>query len=433
MSNKPSHVKETLFSLINSMSEHKEEFVRKPGKDFVRHRSLDFTTMIKCILSFGCNTLANEILNFFDFQYVPTVSAFVQQRVKILSEAFHHLLLQFNEKMDVSPKLFHGYRLLAVDGSDLTLPFNSNEPENIRTKDHCNFLHLNTVYDVCSKLYVDASFYAGSKGGEAAAAVELVKQLSDRHPVIVLADRGYENYNLFAHIEDRLFDYVIRIKDINSNGILSGIRLAAEEEFDIVRTLVMTRKSTGPSAVNSQKYKYFTKAARFDFVEDSKSADYEITIRFVRFALENGEYEVLATSLPVEIFSVDDLKEIYHLRWNIETSYRLTKWSLGMVSYHSKKSQNIKQEVYSALLMYNFSMYICADLDIVKQGKKHPLQINYTQAIKICLRFFRDSEITQTFDVEATILKFLLPIRFGRSYLRKAVSKSVIAFNYRLS
>ena len=137
--------------------------------------------------------------------------------------------------------------------------------------------------------------------------------------------------------------------------------------------------------------------------------------------------------MPEAIFTAEDLKEIYHLRWNIETSYLLSKWALGMTSYHSKKADNVKQEVYADLIMYNFVMYICSELKPEKRGKKHPQQINFTQAIKICLHFFRINEDAQAFDVEATILKFLLPIRNGRSYQRKAVSKSVVGFNYRLS
>ena len=150
MNDNPKFVKETLLNIVRSMDNDKSRFVRNPEKDFTRRRTLDFQTMIKFILSAGSNTLATEIMNFFDFSRFPFVSAFVQQREKILPEAFYHLLIEFNRQMPVLPKLFRGYRLLAVDGSDLTLPFNPDEPENIRTKDHCNFLHLNTLYEVCS-------------------------------------------------------------------------------------------------------------------------------------------------------------------------------------------------------------------------------------------------------------------------------------------
>jgi hypothetical protein len=51
----------------------------------------------------------------------------------------------------------------------------------------------------------------------------------DRSPLkgktIVIADRGYESYNNFAHMERKGWNYVIRVKDLDSSGILSGLRL----------------------------------------------------------------------------------------------------------------------------------------------------------------------------------------------------------------
>ena len=142
-------------------------------------------------------------------------------------------------------------------------------------------------------------------------------RIDEKHPVIIMADRGYENYNLFAHIEEKLFDYVIRVRDSDSSCMVSGLNLPKTEEYDITKRVVLTRHSTG-SAINTKKYKYLSKKSRFDYIENSKSPDYEITIRFVRFLLDDNTYEVLATSLPEEIFSTEDLKEIYHQRWGIE-------------------------------------------------------------------------------------------------------------------
>lgn len=435
MNEYPEFVKNKLLSIIDFMSEHVCDFVRNPGRDFVRCRSLDFKTMVKFILSAGSNTLASELLRFFSFENTPSVSAFVQQREKLLPEAFQYLFHEFNKVMDVAPTLFHEYRLLAVDGSDLALPFNPKEPENMRYKDHCNFLHLHTLYDVCSKCYVDAVITPGSKYIEADMAADMVKQLDEKYPVILLADRGYETYNLFAHVEERLFDYVIRIKDFNSNGILSGIDFPDEDEFDITRRIVLTRHSTGPAAVNKKVYKHKSREKRFDFLPDLTSPDYEMNIRFVRFKVDHEKYVALATSLESSSFSVELLKELYHLRWGIETSYREAKWVLGMVACHSKKSDSIKQEIFAHLIMYNFSMYITMPIkpEKKKRKSKYPVQINYTQAIKICLQFFRCISKLQTFDVEATILKYTLPVRNGRTVPRKVVSPSVESFNYRLA
>ncbi|MDR0343782.1 MAG: transposase [Nocardiopsaceae bacterium] len=36
--------------------------------------------------------------------------------------------------------------------------------------------------------------------------------------VIVIADRGLESYNNFAHIEKKGWNYLIRVKDLGSSG-----------------------------------------------------------------------------------------------------------------------------------------------------------------------------------------------------------------------
>ena len=51
--------------------------------------------------------------------------------------------------------------------------------------------------------------------------------------VIVIADRGYEAYNNMAHIQEKGWFYLIRVKDFNqySSGILHGLELPDTEEF----------------------------------------------------------------------------------------------------------------------------------------------------------------------------------------------------------
>ncbi|WP_054743093.1 transposase [Cellulosilyticum ruminicola] len=103
-------------------------------------------------------------------------------------------------------------------------------------KNHVLTLHLNAAFDVETKQFVDAVVQKGIKENECSAACELVDKLLEKYPVIIMADRGYENYNLFVHIEERLFDYIIRIKDVKSNGILSGLDLPDTETFDVTKT-----------------------------------------------------------------------------------------------------------------------------------------------------------------------------------------------------
>ena len=64
--------------------------------------------------------------------------------------------------------------------------------------------------------------------------------------VILIADRGYESYNNMAHIQEKGWKYLIRIKDFQqyNSGILHGFELPNQEEFDIDINLTVTRKQT---------------------------------------------------------------------------------------------------------------------------------------------------------------------------------------------
>lgn len=425
-------MKNHILEILAEMEENVDVFTCKENS-FRRKRKFDFSTIMKFILSFGSNTLGHEIGEFFEYQEnFPTVSAFVQQRKKLSYRALEYALHAFNKRTLVTPKLFKDYRLLAIDGSDLTLPYNPTEGNVIGTN-HVSTLHLNAMYDVCNKRFVDAIVQKGLKENECGAACDLIDRIPDKYPAIIMADRGYENYNLFAHVEERLFDFVIRVKDRHSTGMLSGITLPDAEEFDVTKQIIITRHSTGPAAINPRKYKYLSKKNRFDFIENSKSPDYELSIRFVRFKLTEDTYEVIATSLSETEFSAAELKEIYNLRWGIETGFREVKHVLGLSAFHSKQENSILQEVFARLLMYNYSMSITMSVQPKEKDRRYQLQVNFTQATKICLHFFRYRGQAPPYNVEATILRFVLPIRPDRQRKRTTNGTSVVSFNYRLA
>ena len=428
-------LKNTLISLVNKMeSEKLNEFVHKPGSDFTRNRKLSFSTIVRMILSIGNSSLGNEILRYFEYDKdFPSVSAFVQQRQKIKGEAFAYLFNEFSNNTCLrNMKLLNGYRLLAVDGSDIVYPLNINE-NNSFTDMRYSVMHMNALYDVLNKQYVDVVIQNAYEENETAAAVTMTERLSERFPVILVADRGYENYNFFAHVEERLFDYVVRLRTSKNGSMLSGMGLPENTEFDITKDIVITRNSTGPYLVNPKKYKCLAKDARFDFVESSKHPHYPMTIRFVSFKLNSGEFEVLATSLSEDTFSAEQLKAIYHLRWGIESSFRELKHTVGLVAFHTKKADCVIQEIYSRIIMYNFSMLIANHTPIPDRERKYKYFINYSQVIKVCIEFFRFKNNSPPFDLKTILQRFILPERKGRTFNRQVYPQGAKAFNYRLS
>lgn len=61
-------------------------------------------------------------------------------------------------------------------------------------------IHLNALYDLCSKLYVDGYMQPRISENENTALAKMVDRSRVAGPAIVIADRNYECYNTFAHI-----------------------------------------------------------------------------------------------------------------------------------------------------------------------------------------------------------------------------------------
>ena len=168
---------------------------------------------------------------------------------------------------------------------------------------------------------------------------------------------------------------------------------------------------------------------KFDYLS-KEMPFYDFNCRIVRFKLDNGSYECIVTNLPKEEISVDEIKELYHMRWGIETSFREVKYAIGLNALHSKKRNLIKQEIYARLLIYNFSQRDVAPIKILKENKtKYEYQVNFTRAFHIIRNFIKKK--AENPPIENLIAKEILQVRPGRSNTRKVQPKTVVSFNYR--
>ena len=131
-------------------------------------------------------------------------------------------------------------------------------------------------------------------------------------PVILVADRGYESYNTFAHLEEKGWNDVIRVKDIKSKSIVSTpLDLPDSDEFDTTIHLTLTRKQTNEVKSNPHHYKFLPNHARFDHFDLKETQFYKLSFRVVRFKLTEDTYETLITNLEPGEFSKEALKDKY--------------------------------------------------------------------------------------------------------------------------
>ncbi|WP_053372664.1 IS4 family transposase [Paenibacillus sp. FJAT-27812] len=433
-------LKKTLTSLIQEMSAAPAPYVKNPEKDFTRKKKLPFETVMQLLISMGGNSLYKELLESQGYDVnTATASAFVQQRNKILPSAVEFLFHEFTES-HTDIKDYRGYRLLAVDGSDLHIATDPADKDTYfqsqpNTKGY-NLLHLNTAYDLCNRLYVDAIVQPRRLCNEGRALAAMVDRSPIKGKTIVVADRGYESYNNFAHIERKGWNYVIRVKDLDSNGILSGLRLPASGAFDIDVHLTLTKKQTKEIKAHPEMYKFVPSTSTFDFLDVQDNLYYPISFRVVRFILPSGGYETVITNLFAADFPPNEIKSIYNMRWGIETSFRALKYTVGLTSFHAKKQEFIVQEIFARMIMYNFAEMMTSHVVISQMDKRHAYQVNFTVAVHVCRHFLwlRDDELLP--DVEALIRKNILPIRPirpGQKNTRKIRYKSAVSFVYRVA
>lgn len=450
MNNYPTTVKEKLYSLIDDLANYSWLYCTDPCHHFLRKRKLDFATTMKLIIAMEGGTLSEEMMEFWDYDLsCPTVPAFVQQRPYIKPDAFRQLLSDFNNAFPRNDYL-DGYKLLACDGSQVVYTTNPEiiedftpAPAGTDVSGH-NSLHLNALYDIIGRVYVDAMIQPGVDKNEHAALHSMIDSYLPDDPshTIITVDRGYESYNLIAQFLSRGMLFVMRARTpAGSNSILSSFKNELpmeEEEFSVDVSRYITRSLRKKMRTQPDVYLELTAEKNFDYASShAKGKDflYYMAFRAVKIKLGKNNYEYLITNLPEYDFPIDRLKEIYHLRWKIETSFLQLKYAVGMMNFHSKKVECIKQEIFAKLIVYNFSEIIASHASISKNNKKntkHKYMLNYSMAARICHKFLKRPIHTSPPDIIGWIQRNLTVQKsYERSFPRKPRGIGAVNFIYR--
>ena len=427
-----SDLKSTLDNCIAELEEIHFMFCEHPESDFTRNRKLSLRDYIHLMLQMQSKSVSNEILDFFEHSLsAPTKSAFCQQRYKLQPEGWDFLFHTFVEQCrSLSDNLYHGYRLLACDGSDVNIARN---PSDERTFIHegekgYNAIHINALYDITNRTYCDFMVQGKKKLHERAALNAMVDRYLDPVPVILMADRGYESFNVFAHLIRKNMNFVIRMKDINSNGILSDRNLP-ESEFDTCIKTILTRRHTKKTLGNPGTYTILPPRTDFDFLNEG-CTEYGIEFRIVRICLDNGAYICIATNLSKEDFPLEELRKLYRMRWAEETSFRELKYTIGLINWHSSKYEGILQEINARMILYNFCELVTSHAVVsTRENTKHAYKINFATAVNLCKAYLKRGSGEK--EIMLLIQKHLTPVRADRKYPIKLRPKRNRDFVYR--
>jgi hypothetical protein len=340
-----------------------------------------------------------------------TKSAFVQYRKKIQPGVFKYLsrrlIEEFYTDNEASVKLWKCFRLLSVDGSILMLPNikglaneygcakNQTETEVVQAR-------ASVLYDVLNRYVLDAELSA-LKIGEKTLALNHLEHAQPKD--LIIYDRGYPSFDLIYEHHKRGVDFLIRVKKDFSH---------------VVRAFFESGKS-------SQTVKIYP-GKNTKFAEKEYNKNTFVEIRLVKVELSSNETEILMTSLKDERqFPVAIFKELYALRWKIETFYDELKNKLKVEYFSGYSKQSILQDFYAAIFVSNVQSLIVGEInDELKErtGTKYEYKINNNLSYgflknRIITLFFTKTDTDAILDeLRDLFKKHLTPIRPGRKYDR---------------
>ena len=391
---------------------------RVSEKDFTRTRKLPFSSLVLFITKLCKKTLSIELEQFFGDMGCTmycSVSAFTQQRIKLDPLFFYHwnmvLWGSYYFYAGEQVKRWKGYRVIAADGSSISLINNTALSKHFGGQGNqvCDFVLAKTFYhyDVLNELIVlpDIQPY---RYGELNMAYDGIDRTEE--DMLMLYDRNFSNYKMVAlHLwQEKERKFVIRaketqnlIKEFISSGSLSS---------------VVDMKPTVPAIEGLKK-------SGFTITKDTL-----LKVRLVRVELP-ASVEVLMTNLWEEDGFTDDLfKDLYFMRWGVETNISVQKNILQLESFSGLTVAAVTQDFYATVMMANLHSILIKDAqDTVEtnmKDRKYPMKINKNKSfgrLKIILvSLFIDEELQDILErLHAHFIKDVIPIRKGRTFERK--------------
>lgn len=399
-------------------SESTKVLYRMRPTDFIRNRKLPFEHLALCMIKLFRRSLRLELDGFFNsvgsgFQSI-TSSGFIQSRRKLKPDLFYdlnaHISKEYYIGNDENVALWKGRRILAVDGSTIDLPINSQTKaiygthNNQKIVDDVVIGRVSVLYDVLNDIVLDGLLRPFAQG-EVTLSREHFKHASKGD--LIIMDRAYPSFESAYEMKNTGIEFIFRCKTNFSN---------------VVKTFHLSGAADSVVTIQPKQNR--------SFQDKSFSKNNTITVRLIRVKLNNGEEEILMTSLlDQQEYPHSDFKELYFKRWRVETFYDRFKNIIGVEQFSGTSEQFIQQEFNCALYMSNMQTIFTKDaqneIDEKYKNRKYLYKVNSSLSLgyireRLLKIYSAKREPKQLMEeLHELFTRDPVPIRLGRKYPRK--------------
>lgn len=387
--------------------------------DFSRRRKLPMERVALLVLNFLKRSLNVEIREFFEKalgeeKLSCSKGAFCLQRLKLHPSFFflwnQILVSGFYEHYGEEVKRWKGFRLLATDGSMAYLLDKPSLRNYFGVQDNQYgqrvMARMVQVEDVLNRIIFYGNIVPISVSEQS-----IAYSLADHYPAdsLLLFDRNFASYALMYLLmnQEESRHFVIRCKTARTfNEVTSFLR--SPQSSKVVN---ITAAESGIRILRELGYKINHKTA--------------IKVRMVKFKLPNGETEVLLTNLMDErVYSVEDIKQLYGLRWRIETKYYKQKNQMLLEEFSGHSTCSVQQDYFANVLVANLHNLIEKQSDVhlslLEEKRKYAYRINQSASLAsmkhliVRLLLQKKETILILLELQRVFEKYLEPERNGR-------------------
>lgn len=314
------------------------------SKDFSRERRLTLPVVLSLIINMirpGKRFGYQEVLNRFysdtglthqegSDQKPPDKGAFCRARQKLPLDLFRELFSgAVTKAQEMAAKLgettWHGFRVLAIDGTKKTMPYSEQLEAFFGIPSGSSFPQMLTcvLYDVLAKVPLDA-VYGPFATSERTMARLLYKDLKKSD--LLLMDRGFPSFEVLSEMLSLGFQFMVRLP---ITGLFKEIRAFLDKgRVDGILTI------HPPASLVKELRK------------QGKPIPAPICLRVVKIKLPDGKKTLFVTTLlDKTTYSLTQLRDLYHKRWQEEEFYKLTKGLLEAENFRGKCTLLIGQEL----------------------------------------------------------------------------------------
>jgi hypothetical protein len=278
-----------------------------------------------------------------------SAAAFCKARRKLKPQLFAALLTIVGDTISreqAARLLWHGRRIFAVDGTRHNLQRSAELSERFGTPHggHCPQTLVSTLYDVIGRMPVAATIAPGASC-ERQEVLKLIPHLQ-RGDVLVL-DRGYPSFEVLQALRAAGIEFVIRVPRSRSFG---AVQVFQDSGGDDYRILVQPSRDAARAGVEP------------------------IDVRCVSLDVGADDSWLLLTSLRRCELTLSQLKQVYHLRWEIEEFYKLLKSdAVSLRQLHAKSTLGAEQEILAQLLLTAISRLLMVNAAAEHNAPLHEL------------------------------------------------------------